>query len=55
MTMRIFLALICVLSVNGASVDPEKCQIYGPGLEPHKLPLPVQYFFINVVDEEGNR
>ena len=55
MLLYSLLFLVCVLSVHSADVDPEKCEAYGPGLEPHKLALPVYYFFINVVDEEGNR
>jgi len=42
-------------SIGSVRVDPEKCEVFGPGLEPHKMALPVQYFFINVFDEEGNR
>lgn len=32
------------------SVDVQKTKIYGPGLEPHKVVLPVRYFFIQPVD-----
>lgn len=36
------------------SVDVEKTRIWGPGLEPHKIVLPVRYFYIQASDAYGN-
>lgn len=36
------------------SVDVEKTKIWGPGLEPHKIILPVRYFYIQAIDAYGN-
>ena len=36
-------------------IDLKKTKIYGPGLYPQNLVLPVRYFFIQPYDEEGNR
>lgn len=36
------------------SVDVEKTKIWGPGLEPHKIVLPVRYFYVQAIDAYGN-
>lgn len=37
------------------SVDVEKTKVWGPGLEPDKIILPVRYFYIQAIDGYGNR
>jgi len=50
------LLLCCTLSLcHAGEVDPLKTEVYGVGLEPHLLTLPVRYFFIRVRDTHGNR
>lgn len=34
-------------------VSASKTKVWGPGLTPDKVVLPVRYFFIQVVDEQG--
>ena len=36
------------------SVDVEKTKIWGPGLKPDKIVLPVRYFYIQAIDGYGN-
>lgn len=40
--------------VSIRSLDVEKTKIWGPGLEPHKIVLPVRYFYIQAIDAYGN-
>lgn len=52
-------AVKCDLATNSKkvsirSVDVEKTRIWGPGLEPHKIVLPVRYFYIQALDAYGN-
>lgn len=51
----IFLLIINVLLVQCIDVDPEKTQLYGPGLKPHTVVLPARYFFIQAYDTSSNR
>lgn len=37
------------------SVDLKKTQVYGPGLQPDKIVLPVRHFYILPKDAYGNR
>lgn len=39
--------------VSIRSLDVEKTKIWGPGLEPHKIVLPVRYFYIQAIDGHG--
>lgn len=43
-----------VVKTSIRSVDVEKTKIWGPGLEPHKIVLPVRYFYIQAIDAYGN-
>lgn len=36
------------------SVDVEKTKVWGPGLEPDKIVLPVRHFYIQAIDAFGN-
>lgn len=36
------------------SVDVKKTKIWGPGLEPDKIILPVRHFYIQPIDAYGN-
>lgn len=36
------------------SVDVEKTKVWGPGLEPDKIVLPVRHFYIQAIDAYGN-
>lgn len=52
-------AVKCDLATNPKevsiwSVDVEKTRIWGPGLEPHKIVLPVRHFYIQALDAYGN-
>lgn len=40
--------------VSIRSLDVEKTRVWGPGLEPHKIVLPVRYFYIQAIDGYGN-
>ncbi|XP_072291622.1 protein O-glucosyltransferase 3 [Eucyclogobius newberryi] len=48
-------ACICVSPVHGtsAAISPEKCLIWGSGLQPDTV-LPVRYFYIQAVDSDGH-
>jgi len=46
---------LTLLGSHAVKVDPKRTEVYGIGLRPHKLTLPVRYFFIRVYDTEGNR
>lgn len=37
------------------SVDVERTKVWGPGLEPDKIVLPVRHFYIEPVDAYGKR
>lgn len=57
--MLILTSIECDLIANRGktsirSVDVEKTKIWGPGLEPHKIVLPVRYFYIQAIDAYGN-
>ncbi|XP_055919879.1 protein O-glucosyltransferase 2-like [Eupeodes corollae] len=49
------LLLLFVNCVNSETpiVDPEKTLVWGPGLKPDQIVLPVRYFFIQAVDKNG--
>lgn len=56
---RKFVVLIVFISVNFAAcvcerVAPERCLIWGPGLNPDVV-LPVRYFVIQAVDSNGEK
>ena len=60
MLQRIFILLVlCQLSYVSCDkkkkIDVQKTKIYGPGLYPHKLVLPVRYIFIQPYDTNGKR
>lgn len=37
------------------SVDVQRTKVWGPGLEPDKIVLPVRYFFIEPIDGHGKK
>lgn len=50
-------ALVIVTALNvgfcqSIEIDPGKCLVWGPGLNPDVV-LPVRYFFIQTVDSQG--
>ncbi|XP_059473054.1 protein O-glucosyltransferase 2-like [Neocloeon triangulifer] len=53
-TVFIFLFPLLVTETKADSVDPSKCQVYGPGLIPNVV-LPARYFFIETHDSKGKR
>lgn len=34
-------------------IDPSRTKIWGPGLKPDEIMLPVRYFFIQAIDDSG--
>lgn len=50
----ILVMLICanLPAADCEGISPERCLIWGPGLDPDAV-LPVRYFFIQAVDSEG--
>ncbi|KAF0040908.1 hypothetical protein F2P81_006806 [Scophthalmus maximus] len=56
----VVLAACCfIVGVNLAACDregvaPERCLVWGPGLEPDAAPLPVRYFFIQAASSAGH-
>lgn len=50
----ILLLLFCAcVTSQSLIVDPKKTLVYGPGLKPSQIVLPVRYFFIQAVDHDG--
>lgn len=52
-----FVVLVVFISVNvpgsaSAGISPERCLIWGPGLNPDVV-LPVRYFYIQAVNSKG--
>ena len=52
--------LVCLLLTPttltaAAELSPDKCLVFGPGIEPDRVGLPVNYFFIQAVDTEGKK
>lgn len=55
-----FLGLVWVLHVctsgqETAKLDAKKTRVFGPGVHPKRSRLPVNYFYIQAVDTEGNK
>ncbi|XP_068595061.1 protein O-glucosyltransferase 3 [Brachionichthys hirsutus] len=51
----VVLATFIAISVSlfdGGGIDPERCLVWGPGLNPDSV-LPVRYFFIQAVSSKG--
>lgn len=44
-----------VTGVNADQIDCGSTKIWGPGLDPVNLILPVRYFFVETHDRNGNR
>ena len=55
-----FLGLVWVLHVYtrgeaAARLDAKKTRVFGPGIHPKRSRLPINYFYIQAVDTEGNK
>ena len=46
--------LLCLQVSSAKQVSPENSLVYGPGLKTLFV-MPVRYFFIQAVDENGNK
>jgi hypothetical protein len=44
-----------LVSSKDSVVDPEECQIWGPGLFPDQIVMPARYFYIQAVDEHKRK
>lgn len=54
------LFLLCSLFIvevigGKVAVDPKKCKVWGPGLNPDKIVLPARYFFVEAFDKHAKR
>ena len=54
--MRVYfvIALLCLQLICAQKVSVDKTLVYGPGLKTHFV-MPVRYFFMQVVDEDGRK
>ena len=49
------LVMVSLSVALSAQLSPEKSVIFGPGVHPDKAGLPVNYFYIQAVDSNGEK
>ena len=54
MGVYVVISMLCLQLICAQKVGLDKTLVYGPGLEAHFV-MPVRYFFIQVVDEDGRK
>lgn len=51
----LFVACRLPLAYSDAQLSPDKCLVFGPGIDPDRAGFPVNYFYIQAVDTEGRK
>ena len=53
--LYLLLFYVFVSCVFGSRLSPRKSTVYGPGVDPKRQPLPMEYFYVQLVNEEGKK
>lgn len=60
-SLRLLLAFLCVLctlcwrSEARPALSLSATRVYGPGIHPKRSSLPINYFYVQAVDTDGNK